>query len=43
MSNAVGRSHAAHFHRNIPGFRTIVDLRQNVAVDVDHSRFDVLQ
>src|ERR1035438_3679577 len=36
MTNAVCGGHAAHFDGRVPGLGTIVNLRQNVAVDVDH-------
>ena len=36
MSNAVRRSHAAHFNGDVPGLGTVVDFGQKMAVDVDH-------
>jgi hypothetical protein len=37
--NAIVRRHAAHLQGHIPGLGTVVHLRQNVAMDIDHVDF----
>jgi hypothetical protein len=34
--NAVGYRHAAHFLGHVPGFRAIIDIGKDVAVDINH-------
>jgi hypothetical protein len=36
VSNAVGGRRVAHGYRYIPGFRAIIDFRQDVRMYVDH-------
>ena len=37
--NAIVRRHAAHLQGHVPGLGTVVHLRQNVAMDIDHVDF----
>ena len=39
--NAVCRCHAAHFYGNIPRFRSIIHLGQDVAMNINHLLFDL--
>ena len=34
--DAVRHCHAAHFLGHVPGFRAIIDVGKNVAVDINH-------
>jgi len=36
MRDAVGRGHAAHGYRNVPGLGAVVHFRKNVRMNVDH-------
>jgi hypothetical protein len=37
--DAILAGEPTHFQRDFPRLRTIVDLRKNVAVDIDHGPF----
>jgi hypothetical protein len=36
VGDAVGGSRTAHGYRDVPGFRAIIDFRQDVRMNVDH-------
>src|ERR1700690_156373 len=38
MRDAISGRHQAHFDRCLPGFGSVVDLGQKMAVDIDHGR-----
>jgi hypothetical protein len=37
VRDAVGRRRGAHGNRDVPGFRAVIDFRQNVRMYIDHS------
>ncbi len=43
VGDPVGRRHPAHLDRHVPGFRPVIDLGQDMAVNVDHFNLSVKQ
>ncbi len=39
MLDAIRRRHATHLQRHVPRFGTVIHLRQNMAMNIDHVEF----